>query len=1539
MGMTIEVSSELHDRPQQQQQQQQPLESVSSHGKRTVRGVVIPPLNLQSPMRQDDESQEQHPRPAHPGRRRTALLNGGPPPAMPGENAISGSATATPAGGGNHGVGAGRQRHSHSSLHLPAHGHGVGRGDGRRGSSVADEMDVETAATLPTTASGIAYLPDGVEASMTEEEKASREAIAVELGTSYATRAYKEHLRSHNYRQPGLLERIPTPTEEQTRQNQHLNQMRSADVARAPHQSQSPAHPQAQPYSHSHAHTHTYANPHGRHISARYSNGDARSSTSTTLPGVSETPASPRHGSARQSSSSATADLEGALPLHLSPQIPQHHTQHGGSSSGQQPQDTPRSFLAQPSSRSATSDGRLGTAASSIGMADMEAEIETPPPPPPPPAAARGADGIETLDEVMAPGLRERIRQLLSAQDALLAHQARMRAYEEEREKAVRARQAAASHTAAHIGASGTRRGGLRSRHISNRNYAARNTRHSGGGDAGRKGRLTSRSTSPVMFRKSAATVLSSSPTAAAATFVLAGKATAPSPAAQAATMAELPLLTARVTLPAMQPRMSSAAVSGRISPDGSPGPPTAAAMGPATAASGRLGRSMSLAASRSLKRVQLVTTKNDKAKGTEKGKDKKKERKRGARKGKSSSSSVSRSSNSESSSGSSSESSSSSDSSSSDGEGRSSGATSPSPRAPPARTTSSSAAVASGPFGTAAAAATAATAASGPAAAAAPAPAANANVDAATAGAAQAPTRQHDSSTSEASLTPQASSASVHTGSGTSGTRSYGGGSTRPGRSSMRASVPPPQRIVLPGPQGDLNHLMLLLEKLPSKTPRAKPPLSQVPALGMISPPRGSSAGALTIPDLPKSLSPDHRQRLSLQIQHLHLLPRSNSPNGRFSYDIGEPSVWGEAIAQAALNGFPSGAAATTLARCEEKLPACHKGSLSPVASTLLLATAEPTGLIIQPSSEHQTALGDRGPNMEEAAPEVAAEMAIVRSRGPRRGSGSGDGEAEAEDIPLAVKVMMGYVSECDTVLETWPASLPSLSKFSPGLTDPQRSVMSVTQHPQSKTHRHHHHHHRRHHHHHHRSHRQENSMHDLHDLHEFHGSQLRLHRNHGHVHKHHPNNSSQEGQDADPGRRQSEGAGYGSSHGGNVGRAGHNSPPLPSGRLMDRPYNIDNDADDGGTGGGDVILCPESSRVGSRGRSHGAGSSDAEDLDTFDPAWKALRERRRLPPEALLPARMTCPATTARDGGGAHSFGPEQVAAMASVRAVGSLTGGISGARLSGSGAAGPSSSSVSGAAVSMPSLLRVAPPPPPVLTAPALVRGGGGALLPGLGVRSGAAAAAERGRAHAMSGTAGGCSTGDVCNSPVYELYALGLLPNPSLLRASMASTTTRPNGPLHRRHPGFTAPTTFSGCAAAAAASILGYGDLQPRFCSSSTASVTAGAAASFSSSLPQRLSRQELGPISAHSATFDASRGAGGGGAGRNGSGAFSAPSSPKPSIYVHTHPHVIPGSVLKVAEAAEAEVMQARSKMGRSSALDLQHMLGVNVPPPMLQAR
>ncbi|GLI59465.1 hypothetical protein VaNZ11_001348, partial [Volvox africanus] len=1175
--MAIDMSSELQDRPQQQQQQQQPLEPVSSNGKRTVRGVVIPPLNLQSPIRQDDESQEQHQRPAHPGRRRTALLSGGAQPPMPGGNAVSGSATASQAGGGKYGVGAGGQRHSHSSSHLPAHGHGVGRGDGRRGSSAAYETDVQTAATLPTTASGIAYLSSGMDGSMTEEERASREAIAAELGTSYAARAYKEHLRSHNCWQPGLLERIPTPTEEQTQQNQQLNQVRGADVTRAPQQSQSPAQPQPQPYSHGHAHTHTYANPHVRHISARYSNGDARSSTSTTtgvLPGVSETPASPGRGSARQSSSSATADLEGALPLHLSPQIPQHHSQHGGSSSGQQPQDTPRSFLAQPSSRSATSDGRLGTAASSIGMADMEAEIETPPPPPPPPAAARGADGIETLDEVMAPGLRERIRQLLSAQDALLAHQARMRAYEEEREKVVRARQAAASQTAAHSGASGTRRGGLRSRHISNRN-TARDTRHCSGGDAVRKGGLSSRSPSPVMFRASAATVLPSSPTATAATFILTGKATAPPPAAQVATMADVPLLTARVSLPAMQPRMTSAAVSGRISPDGSPGPPTAAAMGPATSASGRIGRSMSLAASRSLKRVQLVTTKNDKAKGMEKGKDKKKERKKGARKGKSSSSSVSRSSSSDSSSGSSSESSSSSDGSSSDGEGRSSGATSPSPRAPPARATSSSVAVASGPFGTAAAVATAATAASGPAAAAAAVPTTNANVDTAMAGGTQAPPRQHDSSTSEASLTPQASSASVQTGSGISGTRSYGGGSTRPGRSSMRASVPPPQRIVLPGAQGDLNHLMLLLEKLPSKTPRAKPQLSQVPELGMILPPRGLSAGALPIPDLPKSLSPDHRQRLSLQIQHLHHLPRSTSPNSRFSYGIGEPSVWGEAIAQAALNGFPSGAATTTLARCEERLPACHKGSLTPVASTLLLATAQPTGLIIQSSAEHQTALGDRGPNMEEAAAAVPAEMAVEGSRGPRRGSGDGEGEGEGDDIPLAVKVMMGYVSEYETVLETWPASLQSLSKFSPGLAESQRSVMSVAQHPQSKTHRHHHHHHHRHHHHHHhhhRSHRQENSLQDLHDLHEFHGSQLRVHRNHGHVHKYHPNNSSQESQDAEPGRLQSEGAGCGNSHGSNVGRAGHNSPQPLSGRLMDRPYNIDNDADDGGTGGGDA-------------------------------------------------------------------------------------------------------------------------------------------------------------------------------------------------------------------------------------------------------------------------------------------------------------------------------------------------------------------------------
>ncbi len=37
-------------------------------------------------------------------------------------------------------------------------------------------------------------------------------------------------------------------------------------------------------------------------------------------------------------------------------------------------------------------------------------------PPAPSAVVVRGTDGIETLDEVMAPALRERIRQLLSAQ-------------------------------------------------------------------------------------------------------------------------------------------------------------------------------------------------------------------------------------------------------------------------------------------------------------------------------------------------------------------------------------------------------------------------------------------------------------------------------------------------------------------------------------------------------------------------------------------------------------------------------------------------------------------------------------------------------------------------------------------------------------------------------------------------------------------------------------------------------------------------------------------------------------------------------------------------------------------------------------------------------------------------------------------------------------------------------------------------------------------------------------------------------------------
>ncbi|EFJ48726.1 hypothetical protein VOLCADRAFT_90512 [Volvox carteri f. nagariensis] len=62
-------------------------------------------------------------------------------------------------------------------------------------------------------------------------------------------------------------------------------------------------------------------------------------------------------------------------------------------------------------------------------------------------------------------------------------------------------------------------------------------------------------------------------------------------------------------------------------------------------------------------------------------------------------------------------------------------------------------------------------------------------------------------------------------------------------------------------------------------------------------------------------------------------------------------------------------------------------------------------------------------------------------------------------------------------------------------------------------------------------------------------------------------------------------------------------------------------------------------------------------------------------------------------------------------------------------------------------------------------------------------------------------------------------------------------------------------------------------------------------------------------------------------------GPYSAPASPLRSQFTHMHPHVVPGSTLATAEAAEAEVMTVRSKRGRSGVLDLQHMLGVDVPP------
>ncbi|EFJ48724.1 hypothetical protein VOLCADRAFT_90509 [Volvox carteri f. nagariensis] len=847
----------------------------------------------------------------------------------------------------------------------------------------------------------------------------------------------------------------------------------------------------------------------GRQVAAaRHSNSDARSSASTTIAGAPggqlATPAAtPGLGSARPSS--ATEDMDGLPPLQTLPQSPitppQHAHPHG---TGLAAQDSPRSYMAQPSSRSATSDGRLGTAASSLGLADLEAEAELAPTPPPQPqpAAARLADGIETLDDVMAPALRERIRSMLSVQ-------ARMRAYEEEREKVIRARGgdqgvATAQAGAGPGGAAGAVRRNSRSLRL------ASSHRNTGGGGGGRGGgprgpglrsgsRSRSRSASPLPPPRQSVTALPATSLQPVSGATSANQASATSAAAAAAGQA-----TSRATSPSLLPRANGVGMTGRRSPD------VAAAAGAATAPRDGPARPVGLSTARSLKRVQLVTTKKEIAaeKGKEKGKD----------------------------------------------------AT----------------------------------------------PAASSNADSTTT--ATTP-RQNDGATaSEPSLTPQASSTSVPTSSAASAARSYGSGSSRPGRSSIRANVPPPQRIVLPGPQGDLNHLLLLLEKLPSRTPRGKQAATSLT--------RGSLPIIPSYLDLARAHSPDHRQRLSQQIQQLLQSPRAGSPNGRFSYDITEPRVWG--------------------------------------------------------------------------------------------------------------------------------------------------------------------------------------------------------------------------------------------------------------------------------------------------------------------------------------------PAAASREGGGAHSFLPEQVAAMAGARGGaatattaamgGSLAGGAPGGGPSGSGGAGGDPPSVPGAvAVNMPPLLRMAAPQPPAaLTAPALIRGGGGALLPVLGGRAGGggATAREHERRHAAPGgpAGGGSAACTYGNSPMYELYALGLLPNPSLLRASMAAATARPaNGAAARRSHGHTS-------------SMPAFGDMTPRHCPS-PAACSPAAAAGTAAAVPYHRIRQDLAPVSGSAATMAMHRRAAAATAttasagGLRVVGPYSAPASPLPSQFTHMHPHVVPGSALATAEAAEAEVMTVRSKRGRSGVLDLQHMLGVDVPPPLLQGR
>ncbi|KAG2454890.1 hypothetical protein HYH02_000721 [Chlamydomonas schloesseri] len=443
-------------------------------------------------------------------------------------------------------------------------------------------------------------------------------------------------------------------------------------------------------------------------------------------------------------------------------------------------------------------------------------------------------------------------------------------------------------------------------------------------------------------------------------------------------------------------------------------------------------------------------------------------------------------------------------------------------------------------------------------------------------------------------------------------------------------------------------------------------------------------------------------------------------------------------------------------------------------------------------------------------------------------------------------------------------------------------------------------------------------------------------------------------------------------------------------------------------------------------------------------DAASKLLRGRFQLPPENSLPARLTGAAVTARDGGGAHSFAPGQVAAF---------VGGADAAPV------------------------QTNPPPAPPAVSAALKGVLSNAQLPGL--------PSDRNYFAISAASSSGRTQAPPPSGPAADLYALGLLPNPSLMRCAMATPAAGSGGgrrkgagaagngggsgagsrggsggaaarggpqvlPLQALPAGHKLPPAGFSSSLPASPHLRHYHPhhphlqpiavqqhhqqllLQARSAAGATLSSTADSATFASASwaapaspshapwgllpaaaapdlfVPTPASTASVGLIpsptrqppshllhshghhyhhhhhhppdpAAAAASPAGDNSLSGGDFSQHGqplpfpippgvlavpaspsfsaaSYSYSAPASPaagtpgsamsaghsrspQPLAFAHTAPHAAPGSPTRRADAAEAAAMAARSRLGRSGPLDLQHMLGVEVPPRILQAR